>query len=458
MRNVDAVVIGSGQGGVPLAVALAQRGQEVVLFERSALGGCCINVGCTPSKAFLAAAHAAGRARRARALGVHGEVKLDFRYAMERVERIVTEFREGVGRKLDLAGVDVIRAEATFTGEREVSGGGTTLSAPLVVINTGASPAIPKIEGLAGTPYLTNETFFTQRELPRRMLVMGGGYVGLELGQGMLRAGSSVDVFHTKARILDREEEDASETLHEALVGEGLRIHLNARVTSVQHDGSTFTLRLDDGTSYEGERLLVAVGRPASTASLHCERSGVKLDERGTVAIDDRFETTCKGIYAIGDVAGQPALTHVSWEDHRRLLAILDGEPRNRHDRVLGYTTFTEPQIARAGETIDQARKRGAKARAATVTLDSVARGIEWGEERGFYRLVVDEESEKLIGATFVGYEAGELVHILIAHMEAGSTWHVLDRSVHIHPTFAEALPGLAREFAPMPQATGRPV
>lgn len=448
MNEYGAIVIGSGQGGVPLARALAAQGMRVAIVERGALGGTCVNVGCTPSKAFLASAHSAGRLRKARMLGVDGDISVDFPKVMERVNAIVDEFRAGVETHLVNAHVDIIRAEARFTGERTIGAGGQTYTAPLIVINTGASPNVPRLDGIERTPFLTNETFFTQRQLPKRFLVLGGGYIGLELGQGMLRCGSEVHVFQSGPRILPREDPGASEILRESLAAEGMRFHLDCGVESLDYDGTQVTVTLRSGESVAGDRLLIATGRGPNSKALECERSHIRLDEHGMIAIDDQFRTTCEGIYAIGDVAGQPAFTHVSWEDHRRMLAILRGEHRTRNDRVLGYTTFTEPQVAHVGLSLEDAKRKGLNAREATLTLDQVARAIEWGEERGFYRMVIDSDNGAILGATFVGYEAGELIHVILAHMEAGSTWEVLDRSVHIHPTYAEGLPSLARLFA----------
>jgi pyruvate/2-oxoglutarate dehydrogenase complex dihydrolipoamide dehydrogenase (E3) component len=451
MKSADAIIIGSGQGGVPLAVELAERGQRVVLFERGELGGSCINYGCTPSKSFLAAAHNAGRARRAQALGVRGQVTVDFSYAMNRVRSIVHSFRDGTVRRLSEHGVEVIHGEAAFTGERTVNAGGVEVSAPLVVINTGTSATIPKIPGLAGTPFLTNVSFFDQTALPARLIVLGGGYIGLELGQGMARAGSEVHIVHNADRVLNNEEPEVSEVLRQSLADDGIELHFNARTADVKYSGSEFTLSLADGKRITGDALLVATGRTPNTAALNAAASGIDLNDRGYVAIDKQFRTSCRGVYAIADVSGQPAFTHVSWEDYRRLVNILDGGSRTRDDRPLGYAVYTEPQVGRVGFTFDQACRQGIKARVATVPLGEVARGIEWGEERGFYRLVIDSETEKIVGATLVGYEAAEIVHVLIAHIMCGSSWHLLDDSVHIHPTFAEGLPGLARMFASEP-------
>jgi dihydrolipoamide dehydrogenase len=445
IRNVDAIVIGSGQGGVPLAIALAGEGKHVVLFERGAFGGTCINAGCTPSKAFLAAAHSVGRARRARSIGLVGEVSLDFPAVMERVRGIVRAWSEAARVRLAAAGVEIVSAEASFRDERLVDGGGTTVRAPLVVIDTGGTAVVPPVDGLRDVPFFDNASFFAQRTLPRRFLVLGGGYIGLELGQGMARAGSEVHIVHPKARVLDNEEADASGVLEDALREDGVRLHLNARAVAATRRGDEILLQLADGTMVCGDALLIATGRKPNTAALQCERAGIALDDRGYVVVDENLRTTAEGIFALGDVARQPAFTHVSWEDHRRILAVLHGEPRTRNDRVLSYSTFTEPQVARAGLTLEQALMHGHDALAVTLPLRDVARAVEWNEERGFYRLVVDRSNDRILGATLVGYEAGELVHVFIAHIEAGSTWHRLADSVHIHPTFGEGLPALAR-------------
>lgn len=444
-RDVDAIVIGSGQGGVPLATALAGEGKHVVLFERGALGGTCVNAGCTPSKAFLASAHAAGRARRARAIGVRGEVHVDFPVVMERVRSIISSWRSGVAARLHEAGVEVVAAEATFTAKRTIEGGGVSVSSPLVVIDTGGAALVPAVDGLTSVPYLDNTTFFSQTSLPRSFIVLGGGYIGLELGQGMARAGSEVHVIHRNERVLDAEEADASRALEDALREDGVRFHLNARVAAAAMRDGKLVVTLADGSAVTGDALLVATGRKPNTSALHCERAGIALDERGYVVVDEQLRTTADGVFALGDVARQPAFTHVSWEDHRRILDTLRGRQRRRDDRVLAYSTFTEPQIARAGLTLAQARAGGHDAVAVTLPISDVARGIEWNEERGFYRMVVDRRDDRILGATLVGYEAAELVHVFIAHIGRGSTWRDLGDAMHIHPTFAEGLPSLAR-------------
>ena len=445
MENADVIVIGSGQGGIPFAADFAKAGRKVVLFERDALGGSCINYGCTPSKAFLAAAHNAGRVRLAAKLGIHAQVEVDFPAVMNRVRGIRDQFNQGTKRRLESAGVQIVCAEASFTADKTVTAGGTTFQVPIVVINTGTSSLIPDIPGLAGTPYLTNRNFFDLQELPPRLLVIGGGYIGLELGQGMARLGSQTHLIVRGDRLLAQEEPEVSETLAEAFKQDGISIHFQVSVENVSYVDNLFMLKLSNGEELQGEALLVGIGRKPNTDALNVSASGIELDEKGFVKIDNQFQTTCPGVYAIGDAARQPAFTHVSWEDYRRLKAILCGEHRSRNDRVLGYAVYTEPQVGRVGMTLEQAQKQGINARCVTMPMAYIARAIEWGHDLGFYRMVVDRDTDEILGATLVGYETAELVHVFLSLMEAGATWQLLEQSVHIHPTYGEALPSLAR-------------
>ncbi len=447
MEQADFIIIGSGQGGVPLAIDLAGEGNRVVLFEKAALGGTCVNYGCRPSKAFLASAHHAACDPGSDELGVRIEADVDFPRVMERVRGIIDGSREGTAGRLEQAGVRVIKGEASFTGERTVSGGGATLQAGAVIISTGNGPFVPPIEGLAGTPYMTYIDFWQMRELPPRIIIVGGGYVGVELGQGMARLGSETHIVERGKRIISREERDVSETIQAALADDGVVLHLEEEVKAVAHDGTVFTLTLGAGGRIEGEALLMAVGQKPNTASLAADAAGIELDERGFIRVDDRFQTTAAGVYAIGDVTGQPAFTHVAWEDYRRLKSILAGGDRRQGDRVHGYAFFSEPQVGRVGLTLEEAKKQGYRARAETIPLEWVALAYLSDTTRGFYRMVIDEDTDRILGATLVGPAAGELVHVLLAHMEAGSTWQLLEQSVHIHPTLAEGLPTLARQF-----------
>jgi dihydrolipoamide dehydrogenase len=297
---------------------------------------------------------------------------------------------------------------------------------------------------LADTPYRTDRNIWEMRELPKRMLILGAGYIGLEMGQGLRRLGSEVHIVDRNERPLDREEADVGDTLRNALEEDGVQFYLNATVEHVEFADGSFTLQLEGGQQIEGDALLVATGRQPNTEVLNVEASGVELDDRGYVQVNDQLETACPGVYAIGEVAKQPPFTHVSWEDYRRLQAILGGQHRTRDDLPVCYAVFTEPQVGRVGLTEDEAKQKGHNARSVTMTLDQTSRGAEWDAPRGFYRIVVDTDTDKILGATFVGYEAAEIVHTVIAHITVGSTWQTLARSMHIHPTFAETLPSLA--------------
>ncbi len=442
----DLAVVGSGQGGVPLALDFAKRGKRVVLFERADLGGCCVNVGCTPSKAFLASAHMAGRARRASDVHVHCDVRPDVPAIMERVRGVVGEWRSGVEDHFKKSSCELVRAEASFDAPHVLRANGTAYEADVVVLDTGTRANVPPLDGLAGTPYLTNENFFLQAALPKKLIVLGAGYVGLELGQGAARLGSEVTIVSPDDRLLAREELDVCSVLTTSFVRDGISIVLQHRATNVAYEAGTFTVTLDDGSTRAGDGLLVAVGRQPNIPHGTTDRAGIALDGRGFLACDAHLQTSVAHHYALGDVAGQPQFTHVAWEDFRRLRSIIGGDrSRTRDDRTLGYAMYTEPQVGRAGLTADEAQKRGLPHRVVTLQLTDVARGPEWGLEDGFFRLVVDPRTDAILGATFAGYEAGELIHVIIAHMEAGSTWRVLERSVHIHPTFGEGLPSLAR-------------
>ncbi len=451
MEQVDAVVIGSGQGGVPFAATLAGEGRRVVLFERDRYGGSCVNWGCTPTKAFLAAAHAAGRARDAAALGVHCDVRVDFAQVMERVRSIRDRFTQSTRQRLKTAGVELIEAEASFTAEGQVQGGGHTFSAPVTVIDTGSSPAIAPIPGGEEIPYLTDRTFWNLTRCPQRTLVIGGGYVALELGQGLARLGSEVHVILRGERVLSSEAPAVSEVLEEALRRDGITLHRGTQVVKATRLAEErFVLVLDNGRTLEGDAVFMAVGRRANTDALHAPEAGIALDERGYVKVNDYLETTRPGVYALGEVAGQPAFTHVSWEDHRRLLATLRGELRARDDRVLGYGVFTEPQVGRAGLSAEQAKTRGMKVREARMGITGINRAIEWNQDLGFFQLLVDAETDRIVGATLVSYEAAELVHILLDLMEAGATASQLSTFQHTHPTYAEYLPLLAATLGPV--------
>lgn len=447
MEKAEFVIIGSGQGAVPLAKSLAEDGRSVVLFERADWGGTCANTGCIPSKTLLASAHAAAAARRASSLGIRAEVQVDFPAVMARVRQSIKP--QMVADELKSSGVQLIHGEAELVGDRTVASNGRTIEAETIVINTGKSPQVPPIPGLADTPFLTYQSFWNLTTLPNKLIILGGGYVGLELAQAMQRLGSQVHVVEREERVIADEAPDVSQALQQALEADGVCFHLNSTVSKVEYINKLFLLSVDTLVDpLIGNALLVATGRRPNVQALAAREQGLALDDKNHIQVDAQFRTSADGVYAIGDVTGQPAFTHVSREDHRRLLAVLQGDGRSQNDRVLAYAFFTEPQVGRVGLTLAQAQAQGLPARAATVPLSESTRAFNTGHDHGFYQLVVNSETDRILGATLVGPQSAELVHIILALMEAGATWQVLARAQNVHPAYAELLPALARKFA----------
>jgi len=448
MKRYDAIVIGSGQGGTALARKLAERGERVLLAERHRLGGSCVNHGCTPSKALLAAVRVLGVARAADTLGIEAEARPDFSAVMARVREVRDQWRSGIEKVREVENLDVVDGEARFTAPKTVAVGDETFTAERIVINTGTSPARPPIEGLDGVSTLTNQTFFDLETLPERTLVLGGGYIGLELGQALARLGSRVEVVDRNGRPLARESEELGETLREALEGDGMSFHFGESIRSAVRRGGDVVVHLESGGKLRGDILFLAAGRTPNTEALDTGKAGIELDDRGHVEIDERFATSAEGVWAIGDCAGQPAFTHVSWEDHLRLLDVWEGGERHRSDRTLAYAVFTDPQVGRVGLSVEQAREAGHEVVVKRQDVGKIARAVEWNQLEGFQELVVDRKTQKLLGATFVGYEASELAQIVLPTVERGGTWHELAEPVFAHPTYGEGLGTLARSLA----------
>jgi pyruvate/2-oxoglutarate dehydrogenase complex dihydrolipoamide dehydrogenase (E3) component len=446
----DAIVIGSGQGGIPLAEQLAKHGRRVLLAERAELGGTCVNRGCTPSKALIASAQAAHDARRASRLGVHADVRVDFRAVMERVDGIIHQWRDGVAHRLERAGsnLTVVRGHARFVGPRRVEVGGEVHEAPVVVINVGTRHAVPGIPGLDAVPYLTNGSVFALRELPPRLVVIGGGYIGCELGQAFARLGSAVAVIDPGAHLLGREDAEVSEEVEKAFRAEGVDVRTGSAVTRVDGRSAGVAVTLADGSEVEGSHLLVATGRQPNTADLGCDAAGVRLDPRGFVPVDDAFRTSAGGVYAIGDCTGGPQFTHRSWDDGRILFDILVGRRTGGNEgRLVPYAMFTDPQVARVGLSEREAREQGMAIEVATLPFSHIARAIEADVPAGMMKVMIDPKTEKFVGVSLVGAQAGELVHAFSLLMQAGATARTMVDAELIHPTFSEGLQTLVMQL-----------
>ena len=444
MPKYDAVIIGSGQAGNPLSQKLADLGWTVALVEKGELGGTCINTGCTPTKTMVASAQVAHYARHADRWGVRArDVSVDLAKVIARKNDIVREWRAGVQRKIqDRKNLHLYRAEARFLGPRRLRVGDSELESERIFINTGTRPSIPPLEGLDQVNYLTNASIMELRELPTHLLALGGGYIGLEFGQMFRRFGSEVTVVHNSGQILPREDADVAQELQKALESEGVQFVLDARATAVTKQDNHILLTVEAGgksRTIRGSHLLVATGRKPNTEDLDLPKAGVEVDRHWFIRVNDRLETNVPGIWALGDVKGGPAFTHISYNDHQVVYGnLVEGKSLSIKDRLVPYAVFTDPQLGRVGLTEKETRATGRRLKVGKIPTAWVARAIERGETAGLMKVVVDAATDQILGAAILSADGGELVQILEFVMRAGAAYTLLKGAIYIHPTMAE--------------------
>jgi len=451
----DAIVIGSGQAGNPLSQKLADFGWKVALIEKEHVGGTCINTGCTPTKTMIASAQVAHYARNAARWGARTTgVQVDLPAVIARKNKVVQSFRSGQQKKVDeRKNLRLYRGRAGFTGAHQVQVGEETLESERIFIDTGTRPDIPILPGLDTVDYLTNASIMELSELPEHLLVIGGGYIGLEFGQMFRRFGSRVTVVHRGEVLLTREDSDIAQELQKALESEGMRFLLNAWPTRVERRSAQVNLMVDTDKGSEeitASHLLVATGRRPNTDDLGLDRAGIATDERGFILVNKRLETSVAGIWALGDVKGGPAFTHISYNDFQVVYGnLIEGKNLNVEGRYVPYAVFTDPQLGRVGLTEKEAGESQRKFKKGTYRMQSVARAIERDETAGMMKIIVDGETDKILGAAILSTEGGELVQILGALMLAGAPYTVLKGAVFIHPTLAEGFFGLMESVKP---------
>ena len=450
-ERFDAIVLGTGQAGKPLALDLGGAGRRTAVVEREHVGGTCINVGCTPTKTMVASARVAYLARRAADYGVRcGPVAVNMAQVRRRKQAIVDDFRTAGQKSLETAAnVELIFGEGRFTAPKVVevtlkAGGARTLTADAIFINTGCRPARPAIAGLDSVEALDSTSIMELSALPDHLLILGGGYIGLEFGQMFRRFGSAVTVVEHGKQLLAREDSDVAEEVQKVLQEDGIEVLLETEAAGVYAAGRGVGLQLRGPAGERivaGSHLLIAAGRVPNSDRLNLGTTGVQVDARGFIPVNDRLETNVAGVYALGDVKGGPAFTHISYDDYRVIRDnLLRGGQATTRDRLVPYTVYIDPQLGRIGLTEQEARAQGRKIRVAKIPMTWVARALEMAEPRGFIKAVIDAETRQILGAAVLAVEGGEIMSMLQIAMMGRLPYTTLEDGIFAHPALAEAL------------------
>ena len=453
-RQFDAIIVGAGQAGPPLAGRLTAAGQTVAVIERKLVGGTCVNYGCIPTKTLVASAHAAHVARRGAEYGIGtGDVTVDMAKVKARKDSIMLDDRHGVESWLEgMDGCTLIRGHARFEDPHTIRVDDEVLRADRIYLNVGGRAVVPDIPGLADVDYLTNVGILDLDVLPEHLVIVGGSYIALEFAQMYRRFGAKVSVVEKGPRLTSREDEDVSAAIKEILEAEGIDVHVNATSMRIVKQDNGLNLYPRDGAEpVSGTHLLVATGRRPNTDDLGLDVAGVETDARGFVTVDDQLQTSVEHIWAMGDCNGKGAFTHTSYNDFEIVAAnLLDDDPRRVSDRVTTYALYTDPPLGRAGMTVDEVRKSGRKALVGKRPMTRVGRAVEKGETQGFMKVVVDADTEEILGAAILGVGGDEVIQDILDVMTAKLPYTAISRTMHIHPTVSELVPTMLQEMKPL--------
>jgi len=455
-QTFDALIVGAGQAGPPLAGRLADAGMKVALVERKLFGGTCVNTGCTPTKTLVASAHAAYLARRSAdyGVGLGGAVTVDMKKVKIRQDAVVREYREGVEAWLtSMHNCTVYRGHARFESSRQVRVGEELLTAGRIFINVGGRANVPDLPGVDQVNYLTNTSILQLNVLPRHLVVVGGSYVGLEFAQIYRRFGSQVTVVEMADRLIQREDPEVSVAVQEILAAEGIQARLAAeciRLEARDQDVCVHVACRTGEPEVVGSHVLLAVGRRPNTDDLGLETAAVEIDERGYIVVDDELRTSAQGVWALGDCNGKGAFTHTAYNDFEIVAAnLLDNDSRRVSDRIPAYALFTDPPLGWVGLTETEARTSGKRVLVGFRPMTKVNRAVEKGETQGFMKIIVDAETRLILGAAILGTGGDEAIHGILDIMYAKAPYTTLQRAVHIHPTVSELIPTMLGELEP---------
>jgi pyruvate/2-oxoglutarate dehydrogenase complex dihydrolipoamide dehydrogenase (E3) component len=457
MTNYDAIIIGTGQAGPPLARRLTDAGMKVAIVERKYFGGTCVNTGCIPTKAMVASAYAAHLAQRAADYGVvvKGAITTNMKAVKARKDAISEQSRIAVETSLKgMQNCTVYQNHARFESPKEIRVGSELLSSDRIFINVGGRAVVPSLPGVNDVPYLTNSSMVDVDFLPRHLVVVGGSYVGLEFGQMFRRFGSQVTILEKGPHLIGREDQDTSKAIEEIFSEEGITVRLNSKCIGFRprSDGVVVTAECTEGSpEVIGSHVLLAVGRRPNTDDLGLEKAGVATDHHGYISVDEQLGTNVPGIWALGDCNGRGAFTHTSYNDYEIVAAnLLDGDSRRVSDRITAYALYTDPPLGRAGLTETEARKSATHVLIGQRPMTKVGRAVEKGETKGFMKILVDDESKQVLGAAILGTGGDEVIHCVLNLMYAKAPYTVMQRAMHIHPTVAELLPTILGELTPL--------
>ncbi len=463
-KTFDAIIIGTGQAGPFLAERLAASGMKVAIIERKLFGGTCVNTGCIPTKTMVASAYAAHMVRRAADFGVvnNGAVSVDMQLVKSRKDAISGESRTGVESWLrGMANCTVYQGHGRFESAKEVSVGLETLTADRIFINVGGRAVVPDMPGIKEVPYLTNSSIMDVDFLPRHLIIIGGGYVGLEFGQMYRRFGSEVTMTGRAPRLARDEDEDISIAMREILEHEGVNVRLNATCMGFSRRGEEILAHVDCASGdreVSGSHLLLAVGRRPNTDDLGLANAGVAVDKHGYIEVDDQLRSSVPGIWALGDCNGKGGFTHTAFNDSEIVAAnLLDNDSRKVSDRITAYAVYLDPPLGRAGMTEEEVRKSGRRALIGRRPMTKVGRAVEKGETQGFMKIMVDAETHEILGAALLGTGGDEAIHAILDVMYAKAPYTVIQRAMHIHPTVSELIPTMLGELQPLSGGAGAP-